>query len=72
MGRTWGQVVDEAIEMLSVEALTITNFMYKMNVDYSKIKRIIQELDERGILEDFKKKTQSGRICIHYKVKRVE
>lgn len=65
-------MIDEAIEVLSVEPLTITNFMYKMNVDYRAIKRIIQEFDERGILEDFKKKTQSGRICIHYKVKRAE
>ena len=63
-------MIDEAIEVLSVEPLTITNFMYKVNVDYRAIKRIIQELDEREILENFKKKTQSGRICIHYKIKR--
>lgn len=68
--RPWDQVVNEAIELLSIKPLTITNFMYKVNVDWNKIKRIIQELDKRGILETFEGKTQSGRVCTHYKIVR--
>ena len=69
MRRTWTQIVDEGIEILSAEPLTITNFLSSLNVSYPIIKRVIQEIEDRGILETFEKKGRSNKLCTHYKVK---
>jgi len=65
--RTMNEIRREAIEILSREEYTITQFMQQINRNHINSKKLLQDLIDEGLVTTIEKRSSvKNMMCVHY------
>ena len=64
--RKWAQIIDDAINILETEKINFSNFKSVLGVNTPMLQKVIQELEERELIETIEKISRAHKPCTYY------